>query len=157
MWLQWSRGKEWRWLRIERWRWEIDNVHQFWSYQERGQEGWPWESCCEEDSQQGAKAFDEWRGVTRTLGEDYKRRGGRWHSLVPCIWEQLGILKQKIKKWYVSAKRERFIVPSFLGCGGKKLPLDQTTGKTQDSDQEAEGNFKSHGYLSFSRGLLFQH
>lgn len=47
--------------------------------------------------------------------------------------------------------------PKFPGMWGKKLPLDQTTGKTQDSDQEAEGNFKSRGYLSFSRGLLIQH
>lgn len=61
-----------------------------------------------------------------------------------------GIMKKQ-KKWYVGST---FLAWCSWDVGGKKKLLhDWTTGDTQDSDQGAGGNFRSHGYTSLSRGL----
>ena len=48
----------------------------------------------EEDSQQGAEVFSDWRVETRTLGDDFRRRD-RWYSLMPCPSEESGIWSRK--------------------------------------------------------------
>lgn len=97
--------------------------------------------CAEEDSQQGAKVFSDWRVVTRTLAGD-----------IVCCY-----VLQRSRDFEEESRRNglwaphRPKVPGMVE--GKKLPHGWTPGNTQDSDQDSEGNFGSHGNTSFSKGL----